>query len=535
MRVLFAIAELYPWVKTGGLGDVAAALPPALAAGGVDVRLVLPGFRGFLDGLHGIADHLRLATPFASERVRVAIVRLPHSGIEAYLVDHPAFYDRPGNPYIGPMGGDWADNHRRFALFGWVAAALARGADRAWTPDILHGHDWHAGLAPAYLAAERQGPAAGAASLMTVHNLAFRGIFPGATFPDLFLPPPFFAVEGVEFYGQVSFLKAGLQYADRLTTVSPSYAREIATPAFGEGLDGLLRRRAADLSGILNGVDPAVWNPERDPNLPLPYSRARAAEGKRAAKSALQRRFALDETDEAPLFGVVSRLTRHKGLDLLLAALPGLLAYGAEIALLGAGEDDLERGFAAAHDAHPGRVGVAIGYDESLAHLIVGGADVILMPSRFEPCGLTQLYALRYGALPLVRRVGGLADTVIDATAESLARGEATGFAFDGEDAAALLSAVERAVALYRDRSAWRRMMRQAMTRDFSWGRAAGQYLALYESLRPDRAAGLSLREIAGPPPASQPARFRAGGRSRRGAHAARARAAPPRLKPGSS
>ena len=486
MRVLFAIAELYPWVKTGGLGDVAAALPAALAAEGADVRLVLPGFRGFLDGLPGIADRLRLATPFVPERVRIAAARLPQSGLAVYLVDHPAFYDRPGNPYTDAAGADWPDNHRRFALLGRAAAALALGADPDWTPDILHGHDWHLGLAPAYLAAQRAvAAAAGAASVFTVHNLAFQGLFPAASFADLFLPASFQSVEGIEFHGQVSFLKAGLHYADRLTTVSPTYAREIATPAFGAGLDGLLRRRTGDLSGILNGVDTAVWDPAHDPNLPLSYSAARAARGKGAAKAALRRRLALDGDEDAPLFGVVSRLVPQKGLDLLLAALPELVGDGAELALLGSGDADLERGFTAAGAAYPGRVGVEIGYDESLAHLIVGGADILVMPSRFEPCGLTQLYALRYGTLPLVRRVGGLADTVVDASAHSLAAGTATGFGFDGEDSRALLSAAERAVALYRDRAAWRRMMRRAMTRDFGWGQAARQYLALYRALRP--------------------------------------------------
>ena len=483
MRVLFAIAELYPWVKTGGLGDVAAALPPALAAEGADVRLLLPGLPGFLDGLPGIADHLRLPTPFLPERVRLAGARLPGSGLFAYLIDAPALYDRPGSPYGDAAGADWPDNHRRFALFAWMAAALAQGADPDWTPDILHAHDWHAGLAPAYLASGR-GASGGAASLFTIHNLAFPGLFPAAVFPQLFLPASFYAAEGVEFHGAVSFLKAGLHFADRLSTVSPSYAREITTPAFGEGLDGLLRRRAADLTGILNGVDATVWDPRRDPHLPAPFSAGRP-DGKRAAKAALQRRFRLEESADGPLFGVVGRLAPQKGADLLLAALPALLGSGVRLALLGSGEARLEEEFRAAQDTHPGRVGVEIGYDEALAHLVLGGADVVVVPSRFEPCGLTQLYALRYGSLPLVRRVGGLADTVVDASAEHLARGEATGFAFEGEDAAALLAAAERALALYREPVRWRRMMRRAMTRDFSWQEAARHYLALYRALRP--------------------------------------------------
>ena len=485
MQVLYITAELYPWVKSGGLGDVAAALPPALIAGGIDVRLLLPGFRGFLDAFGGITDIARLTTPFAAERVRVGLAHLPASESLAYLVDHPAFYDRLGNPYAGPDGSDWPDNHRRFGLFGWIAAELARGADPGWRPDILHGHDWHTGLAPAYLSARP--PAAGRVpTVFTVHNLAYRGPFPGTVFPELALPPAFFSIDGVEFFGMVSFIKAGLFYSDRLTTVSPTYAREIQTPAFGWGLDGLLRTRAALLTGILNGVDPRFWDPGHDTNLPQTYGTEDAAAGKRAAKAALQRRLGLEPIEGAPLFGAVSRLTPQKGLDLALAGLPDLLAGGGQLALLGSGDGNLEQAFAAAVERYRGRVGVAIGYDEGLAHLIIGGSDVILVPSRFEPCGLTQLYALRYGALPLVRRVGGLADTVVDATATNLAEGVATGFAFDEDSPSALMSAIGRAAALFREREIWQRMIRRAMTRDFSWAAAARRYAAVYRTLQPD-------------------------------------------------
>jgi starch synthase len=485
MRVLYITAELYPWVKSGGLGDVAAALPPALIAEGIDVRLLLPGFRGFLDAFPGITDIVRLTTPFAAERVRVGLVHLPGSESLAYLVDHPAFYDRPGSPYASPDGSDWPDNHRRFGLFGWIAAELARGADPGWRPDILHGHDWHSGLAPTYLAARP--PAEGQVpTVFTVHNLAYRGPFPGAIFPELALPPEFFSIDGVEFFGMVSFIKAGLFYSDRLTTVSPTYAREIQTPAFGWGLDGLLRTRANVLTGILNGVDPRFWDPRRDANLPQTYCIGDAAAGKRAARAVLQRRLGLEPIESAPLFGAVSRLTPQKGLDLVLAGLPDLIAGGGQLALIGSGDGDLEQAFAGAAERYRGRVGVAIGYDESLAHLIIGGSDVILVPSRFEPCGLTQLYALRYGALPLVRRVGGLADTVVDATATSLAEGVATGFAFDEDSPSALMSAIGRATALFREREIWQGMMRRAMTRDFSWAAAARQYIDVYRTLQPD-------------------------------------------------
>jgi starch synthase len=485
MRVLYITAELYPWVKSGGLGDVAGALPPALIAEGIDVRLLLPGFRGFLDAFPGITDIVRLATPFAGERVRVGLTRLPGTESLAYLVDHPAFYDRPGNPYAGPDGSDWPDNHRRFGLLGWAAAELAHGADPGWRPDILHGHDWHTGLAPAYLAA-RPPAETRVPTVFTIHNLAYRGLFPDAVFPELALPPEFFSIDGVEFFGMVSFIKAGLFYSDRLTTVSPTYAREIQTPAFGWGLDGLLRARASVLTGILNGVDTEVWDPRHDTALPRPYGERDATAGKRVAKAALQNRLGLESTERVPLFGAVSRLTPQKGLDLVLAALPDLVTGGCQLALLGSGDSDLEQAFAATADGYQGRVGVAIGYDESLAHLIYAGSDAILIPSRFEPCGLTQLYGLRYGALPLVRRVGGLADTVVDATVANLAEGLATGFAFDGDSPSALMSAIARVTALFYERKIWQGMMQRAMTRDFSWAAAARQYAAIYRTLWPN-------------------------------------------------
>ena len=476
LRVLHAAAELHPWVRTGGLGDVIAALPPALAVVGADIRLVLPGFTPLLDALKP-AEIARLRTPFFPERVRLMLATLPESGLLLYLIDHPPFYDRPGSPYQSSGGVDWPDNHRRFALLGWVAAALAQGADPQWRPGVLHCHDWHAGLAPAYLKAA----GALAPTVFTVHNLAYPGWFPATAFPDLALPASFLAIDGAEFYGGVSFMKAGLFYADRLTTVSPTYAREIQTPGYGAGFDGLLRGRADVLTGILNGVDPALWSPENDALLPQRYGIDDASAGKGAAKAALMRRFGLRGDAKQPLFGAVSRLTPQKGLDLLLDALPELIELGGNLVVLGTGDADLEAGFTTAAADYPGRIGVVLGYDDPLSHLIVAGSDALLLPSRFEPCGLTQLYALRYGALPVVRRTGGLADTVVDANATTLADHRATGFSFDEVSPEGLLGAVERAVALYRDQATWRRVMRQAMTQDFSWRAAAQRYMALYK------------------------------------------------------
>lgn len=479
-RVLHAAAELFPWVKTGGLGDVTAALPPALLAVGIDARLIVPGYPALLDAFP-LTEVARFHSPFALERVRICLARLPDSGLRLYLIDHAAFYDRPGTAYSDPGGHDWGDNHRRFALLGWAAAALSQGGDPGWRPDILHGHDWHAGLAPAYLKAW----GAATPSVFTIHNLAYQGYFGAGVFPELALPPHFFSMYGVEYHGGVSMMKAGLYYADRLTTVSPTYAQEIQTPGYGMNLDGLLRDRAGVLRGILNGVDSTIWSPEHDALLPQPYGLQDATAGKAAAKAALQRRLGLAVEPGAPLFGMVTRLTWQKGFDLLLGAIPGVMDMGSQVAVLGSGESDLEHGISMAAASHPGRVGVVLGYDEDLSHLIIAGCDAILVPSRFEPCGLTQLYALRYGALPVVRRTGGLADTVVDANAVTLADGNATGFVFEHGYADDLLGAVQRTVALYREPASWQQVMRQAMTRDFSWEASARQYLELYRELLP--------------------------------------------------
>ena len=480
MRVLHVGAEIFPLVKTGGLADVLGALPQALIGQGADVRLLLPGLPAIADAVLHQKAVCQIGPAFGAGRVTLRLGRMPYSHVPVYVIDAPYLYRRDGSPYQDSAGHEWPDNVQRFALLGWVAAHLAAGEfDADWVPDVLHAHDWHAAMACAYVAAH---PPTRAATVFTVHNLAYQGLFPSGDFNLLGLPSRFMASTGLEFHGQLSFMKAGLKFARRITTVSPTYAREIATPEFGFGLDGVVRGRGADVSGVLNGVDGAIWNPATDSSLAQRYS-AQEPAGKARCKEALQRELGLPGRAEAMLFGAVSRLTSQKGLDLMLAVLPGLIKRGGQFVLQGAGEPVLEAAFLAAAKAHPGQVAVRIGYDEAFAHRLIAGSDAIVVPSRFEPCGLTQLYGLRYGTLPVVRRVGGLADTVVDAGEAAVASEQATGFVFDAATPAALDAALQRAAAAFARQALWRGLMRRAMAQDFSWQGAAAQYLALYKSI----------------------------------------------------
>lgn len=480
MRILHVASEIYPLVKTGGLADVVAALPPALAERGLDTRVLLPGLPGILHGVAKLKTIIRLGPAFGAAVVTLHLGRLRDSGLPAYVIDAPFLYRRDGNPYLGPDGHDWSDNHRRFALLGWIAAHIAAGElDPDWVPDVVHAHDWHAGLASAYIA---QSPGLATATVFTIHNLAFRGLFPLDCYSDLGLPGRKLTPRGLEFHGQISFMKAGLVYSKHLTTVSPTYAREICTPEFGWGLEGVLGDRGSALSGILNGVDYAVWNPGTDRDIDQTYTAENLA-GKTNCKLDLQAELGLEQNRKAPLFAVVSRLTSQKGMDLLLAALPELLDEGAQLAVLGTGESSLEAGFHQAAAAHPESVAVHIGYDEALSHRFMAGADVLLVPSRFEPCGLTQLYALRYGTLPLVRKVGGLADTVTHASPANLADDSATGFVFNEANSRAIAACIHEACALYRNTDAWRKVQLRGMAQDFSWADSAAHYETLYRSL----------------------------------------------------
>lgn len=478
MKVLQVGAEVFPLIKTGGLADVLGALPQALCAQGADTRLLLPGLPGIIDAVLHAKRVCQIGSVFGAARVNLLRAQMPYSHLPVYVIDAPFLYRRGGSPYQDSHGAEWPDNLQRFGLLGWVAAQLAQGElDPEWAPEVLHAHDWHAAMSCAYLHAH---PAGTAASVFTIHNLAFQGIFPHDDCGVLGLSSRYMSPSALEFHGQLSFMKAGLKFADRITTVSPTYAREIATPEFGAGLEGVIRGRGADVSGILNGIDTRVWDPAADTALAQRYS-AQQLQGKAVCKAALQARFGLAAEPDAPLLGVVSRLTSQKGLDLVLSVLPDIVRLGGQLVVQGTGEAGLEAAFRMAASAHPGRVGVLLGYDEIGAHRLIAGADMILVPSRFEPCGLTQMYGLRYGTVPIVRRVGGLADTVRDAGSAQSPAADGNGFVFDSAQPHELKDAISRAFDAFRQPDAWRQLMQRGMAQKLSWDGPARDYMTLYE------------------------------------------------------
>jgi phosphoglucomutase len=479
MRVLSVASEAYPLVKTGGLADVVGALPGALRPHGIAVTTLLPGYPGVLAGLKQ-ASAVHVYDDLLGESAR--LLQSDMEGHPLLVLDAPTLFARAGSPYGDAEGIDWKDNWRRFAALSRAGADLALGLIPGFAFDILHAHDWQAGLAPAYL---RYAPGPRAASVITVHNIAFQGRFDHSIFPLLGLPSLAYAIDGVEYYGGVSFLKAGLVSADAITTVSPGYAKEIQQPQFGMGLEGVIRARAGLTWGIVNGIDTDIWNPAHDAALPASYGGG-VLDGRQANKRTLETRFGLNP-GPGPLFAVVSRLTWQKGMDVLAGQLDALVGLGGRLALLGAGEPALESAFREAAARHPGRIGVVIGYDEELAHLLQGGADVILIPSRFEPCGLTQLYGLAYGCVPVAARTGGLGDTIIDANEAAIGAGVATGILFDDVTPTGIRDALARTVDLFARKEIWLRLQRQGMRADFSWHRAGARYADLYRSLRKDR------------------------------------------------
>ena len=486
MRILQVSAEIFPLLKTGGLADIAGALPAALQEAQCDVRVVLPGFPSIMAALKNSVHVGSFSMPWG-EVVEVQcgeFAGLGHGQVSltAYVLVAPGLYARPGNPYEDANKQPYADNHRRFAALGWGAAHLAHGLDPLWRAQLVHAHDWHAALAPACLAFWPDTYAPRVPSVFTVHNLAYQGVFGQQHFGDLGLPGAAYSVHGLEYHGQISFMKAGLYYASHITTVSPTYAREIQTPEQGCGLDGLLQSRAHELTGILNAVDATVWNPEIDALLAHPFG-VRNMAGKSSCKMSLQNEIGLHDDSGAPLFAIVSRLTEQKGLPLVLAAIDEIVEHGGQLVVLGSGETAVEQSFVRQTVVHAGRVAVRLGYDEAFAHRIFAGSDITLVPSRFEPCGLTQMYGLKYGSLPLARRVGGLADTVIDTDLETLDDKTANGFVFDAFTDADYRKAVRRAFALYRRKADWNRVRQTGMRIAFDWKNAAQHYKTIYSNL----------------------------------------------------
>lgn len=476
-KILFVSSEVYPLIKTGGLADVCSSLPKALVELGQDIRVIIPKYPSlktvgevrFLCSLR-IDNHL----------INIFETYVPDSSIIAWLVDCPDLFNLPGNPYVDEKGIPWVNNAERFSLFCRVAVEVAMDkVNRNWKPDIVHCNDWQSGLVPALLSLEKNNRPK---TIFTIHNMAYQGLFPVEVVRPLNLPGQLWNPNGLEFHGMLSFIKGGIVYADRITTVSPTYALEIQTPEFGYGLEGLLAHRSEHLVGIINGIDTNEWNSEIDPHISQHYT-VDSLHEKQHNKAELQRRINLPVNDQIPLFGLISRLVEQKGIDMVIECLPEMIELPMQLVLLGNGDKDFERQLQNLAGLYPDKIVIIIDYNEALAHLIEAGSDVFLMPSRFEPCGLNQMYSQRYGTIPLVRKTGGLADTVVDTLPDSLANHSATGIVFKEANSGALLEAIKRAMLLYSNHDTWRQMQTNAMNKDFSWRNSAAQYLALYNSI----------------------------------------------------
>jgi starch synthase len=475
-KILFVTSEAHPLIKTGGLADVSGSLPKALSDLGEDVRIILPNYQSL-----STTEEVRyLSTVHVNNyAVNILETRLPETSVIVWLVDCPEFFNFPGNPYVDEQGEPWENSAERFALFCRVAVEVAMNRSWLdWKPDIVHCNDWQSGLVPALLSLEHSRPA----TVFTIHNMAYQGLFPSATYLSLNLPGQLWNMNGIEFHKMLSFLKGGLAYCDRITTVSPTYAQEIQTADFGYGLEGLLSYRKDFLSGIINGIDDAHWNPETDPNISQTFSHS-TLNKKLINKEALQKKLSLPVDKNIPMFGLISRLVEQKGIDLVMDCLPEMLTHPVQFVLLGSGDKEFEQRL---HDfalSHPEKLSINIGYDETLAHEIEAGADIFLMPSRFEPCGLNQIYSLRYGTVPIVRKTGGLADTVTDALPGTLNDNTATGFVFNEASPGALMEAIKRSLILYSLPKTWKQLQANGMQKDYSWTKSAQQYVDLYNQL----------------------------------------------------
>ena len=474
-KILYISSEAFPLIKTGGLGDVAGSLPAALLKQSQDVRLLLPAYPEVLSKI--TRSKVLASSSYYNQPVEIIETRLPGSKVVVWLLDCPTIFNRSGGPYTDAHGQPWDDNALRFAIFCHAAVDVSLNKLQLnWQPDVVHCNDWQSGLVPALLSLQTKRPA----TVFTIHNLAYQGMFDQQTFTDLHLPAELWHMNGLEYYNQLSFIKGGLAYADKISTVSPTYAIEILQPEFGYGLDGLLKNRSKDLSGILNGIDESYWNPGTDNYLKQKYNR-RSLDKKSLNKTELQKELNLPVDKSTPMMGMVSRLVEQKGLDIILQTLEALLSMPVQLVILGTGETHYEILLLEWAQKYPDKLKVIIGYDESLAHQIEAASDIYMMPSAFEPCGLNQLYSLRYGTLPIVTQVGGLADTVTDASKENIKNKTANGFMLTEKSPAAFLDTVKRALDLYQKPELWRQLQITAMSSDFSWQTSAEHYISLYQ------------------------------------------------------
>lgn len=478
VRVLFTTSEIYPVIKVGGLADVSNSLTRALCSKRLRVHVLLPGYRSVMRWMQSTNATCVVRTDMDGQPVTLWETVVPGSPVVLWVIDNPGLFDRSGGPYQDEHGHDWHDNDRRFAFYARVAAAIAM--DRlglGWRPDVVHCNDWPSGLIPALLSLEKNRPA----TVFTIHNLAHRGLFPAETVEKLNLPGELWCMAGLEFYGQLAFIKGGLAYADQLTTVSPTYAREIQTTGEGHGMDGLLRYRRQRLSGILNGIDTREWDPKTDPYLSGHYDRL-TLEQKKACKQSLQDALGLAPDPGRPLLGFIGRLVHQKGVDLIMENLPRLMESGCNVVILGSGDRATEHRLTSLASHYPGRLAIRIGFDEALAHQITAGVDMFMMPSRFEPCGLNQMYSLHYGSVPIVRKVGGLRDTVFDPA--NVSEDRANGFSFTESTPESFWSALARCLAAFHDKKQWQQLQANGMIQDFSWDTSARKYLRVYARAR---------------------------------------------------
>jgi starch synthase len=480
MNILFCTSEAYPLIKTGGLADVSGSLPKALCELGNDVRIILPAYPEALQHSAELSPVAELTLIGATEPVEILAGSLSGSDVGLYLVNSPAHFRRTGNPYIQDDGSDWPDNAERFALFARAIVALALGqADTGWTPELVHCNDWQTGLVPALLSQHKVLPA----TLFSIHNLSYQGLFSAGTFTALKLPGSLWSIDGVEFHNRLSFIKGGIACADQVTTVSPTYAKEICSNTYGYGLEGLLQYRSASLTGILNGMDSDTWNPATDSFIERTYN-VHHLQHKVANKLALQRDHGLPQGSQPLLLGYIGRLVDQKGVDLILDMLDELFQHPVQLVVLGSGDRALEKRLEEAAQRYPDQLSVQVGYDERLAHRIEAGADCLLMPSRYEPCGLNQMYSLAYGTVPIVHRTGGLADTVVDLNETTALDYSATGFSYDDETPEAVLDACVRALSYFQtSRINWWKLVISGMKKDFSWPASAARYFELYRHM----------------------------------------------------